>query len=91
MRGAKGGYTLARAPDSIRVGDVVRALEGPIEPVTCVAQGDNLAICARQSNCAARAVWERLRDSIVETLDSVTLADLIAGRVGKVAIEMPAR
>ncbi len=89
-RGAKGGYTLARTPDRIRVGEVVRALEGPIEPVSCVAQGGNAAACDRQSQCAARAMWERLRDSITETLDAVTLEDLLQGRAGKVVIEMPA-
>ncbi len=91
IRGAKGGYVLARAPDRIRVGEVVRALEGPIEPVSCVAQGGNAAACERQSRCIARAMWERLRDNIAETLDSVTLDDLVKGRVGKVVIEMPAQ
>ncbi len=90
VRGARGGYTLARPPDAIRVGDVVRSLEGPIEPVNCLAEGERASICKRQASCAARAMWECLRDSITETLDSVTLADLIAGRVGKVVIQMPA-
>jgi Rrf2 family protein len=78
MRGAKGGYTLAQPPDMVRVGDVVRALEGPIEPVSCGGQDGKP--CAQRPTCAARAVWDRLRDSMVETLDGVTLADLIANR-----------
>ena len=90
VRGAKGGYVLAQPPDRVRVGDIVRVLEGPIEPVMCVAQGEGSPACERQTQCAARAVWERLRDSMVETLDSVTLADLLAGRVGKAVIQMPA-
>ena len=76
-RGAHGGYHLARQPQAITVGDVLRALEGPIAPVQCVSevrQGDR---CEREEVCLTRPVWEKVRDSIVTALDSTTLADLI--------------
>lgn len=79
-RGAKGGYRLARPPERITVGDVVRAVEGPIAPLDCVSEEEANCKCQHQSACRTRVVWERLRDSIAETLDSTTLADLVSSR-----------
>jgi Rrf2 family transcriptional regulator, cysteine metabolism repressor len=76
VRGAKGGYTLARPPDTINVGDILRALEGPIAPVDCVAEG-NAGSCGRSGACLTRGIWERLRDRMSEVLDDITLADVI--------------
>jgi Rrf2 family transcriptional regulator, cysteine metabolism repressor len=87
VRGARGGYSLAVPPAAVRVGDVVRALEGPIEPVSCGSPES--ATCARRPTCAARAVWDRLRDNMSQTLDSVTLADLIAGRADSSIAPVP--
>ena len=72
-RGAYGGYSLARVPSQVTVGDVLRVLEGAIVPVPCVSADQS---CTREAGCAARLVWERVRNSLVETLDSITLADL---------------
>jgi len=73
-RGAYGGYALSQSPAEITVGDVLRVLEGAIVPIPCVSPEGS---CARTDHCAARLVWERVRHSLVETLDSITLADLI--------------
>ncbi|HHV93246.1 MAG TPA: Rrf2 family transcriptional regulator [Firmicutes bacterium] len=75
VRGAKGGYQLALPPEKISVGDVIRALEGPIAPVSCVDL-DAEAGCERHATCPTRGLWERLRDSMIQVLDSTTLADL---------------
>lgn len=78
-RGAYGGYTLGRSPARITVGEVLRALEGAIVPIPCVSPEGS---CPRTERCATRLVWERVRQSLVETLDSMTLADLVdQGRV----------
>ena len=74
-RGAHGGYELAMSPDQITAGDVIRAVEGSIIPIQCVSDG-NLNACEREGLCAARSVWERVRERLVDTLDSITLADL---------------
>ena len=74
-RGARGGYQLAVAPEAISVGEVVRALEGPIGLIECVIEG-KISRCARQTECTARSAWAKLRDSMTEVLDSITLADL---------------
>ncbi len=74
-RGAQGGYYLARAPQEITAGDVIRALEGSILPVQCMAE-DKCTPCSHQEGCSARGIWEQVRDRLVETLDSIVLADL---------------
>ena len=75
-RGAGGGYTLAREPATITAGDIVRALEGPIEPQVCTAEGDPVVNCVREQDCGTREVWLRVQSSIASALDSMTLADL---------------
>jgi Rrf2 family protein len=76
VRGARGGYALARPPQEITVGQVVRALEGPIAPVACASEREP-ASCARAEICAARRAWLRLRDGIVQALDTTTIAELL--------------
>ena len=76
-RGAGGGYTLARHPSEITAGDVVRALEGPIEPQICTAEGDAVVNCVLQPGCATHHVWMSVQQSIAKALDAMTLADLV--------------
>lgn len=79
-RGAAGGYILARRPDAITVGDVIRVLEGEIVPMTCVTDEDTCAPpCARQEHCATRDVWLTVRMQLEKTLDSTKLSDLVRG------------
>lgn len=77
VRGAQGGYLLGRPPEEITVGDIVRVLEGPIGPTECVTE-EEPAFCGRAETCIARRVWARVRDSIVEVMDSITLGDMCA-------------
>lgn len=78
VRGARGGYKLAQDPASIRIGDIVRAVEGPIAPVNCL-EHPRKKTCFRSDDevCLTRHVWEKLRDCINEVLDGVTLVDLM--------------
>ncbi|MGE5582794.1 MAG: RrF2 family transcriptional regulator [Bacillota bacterium] len=80
-RGAQGGYELAKKPSEIRIGDLIRVLEGPIAPVECVREEDDKddksGCCSNASRCATRVLWQKLRDSMVEVLDSTTLGDLV--------------
>ncbi len=77
-RGAHGGYQLARPPEQVKVGEIYRVMEGPIAPMDCVREDADEDTCPMIDGCATRVVWLKLRDSIIEVLDSTTLADLIA-------------
>lgn len=77
-RGAHGGYELSRSPSEILVGEVYRVLEGPVAPMDCVSEIEPDDQCPLIDGCATRVVWLKVRDSIVEALDSTTLADLLA-------------
>jgi len=75
-RGAYGGYVLARPPAQITVGDVIRALEGKIVLIPCQSERQQ-TLCQHESACATSNVWLEVGKSLVETLDSMTLADLV--------------
>lgn len=75
VRGVQGGYLVAKEPNKIKVGDVIRALEGPIVPVDCVSKQDPWD-CKRSESCVSKIVWEKVRDVLDEALDSLTLQDL---------------
>ena len=75
IRGAQGGYVLAKNPALITVGDIVRAMEGPIAPVDCLLS-ENSSSCAKASRCVTRGVWRKVGESIAKVLDDITLADL---------------
>ena len=77
-RGVHGGYRLSRAPDAIRMGEIVRALEGQIAPMICATEGEMGVICDRLDGCSTKYLWARVRDAITSTLDAITLADLVA-------------
>ena len=74
MRGAHGGYTLAKSPESITIEQIVEAIEGKPSLVDCIA---NATICHRADHCVTREVWELLGDKISETLESVNLEQLV--------------
>jgi Rrf2 family transcriptional regulator, cysteine metabolism repressor len=81
-RGAHGGYELTRAPQEIRMSEVLRALEGPIAPMLCATDDpEHALVCDRSSRCTVNVLWVRVRDAISGALDSMTLADLAPQRV----------
>ncbi len=77
-RGAHGGYQLARDPREIRMGEVLRALEGPLAPMICATEDPGHATgCDRSARCTVNVLWVRVRDAVAGALDSMTLADLV--------------
>ncbi|HYO29984.1 MAG TPA: Rrf2 family transcriptional regulator [Thermomicrobiales bacterium] len=79
-RGAQGGYQLTKAPDLVRVGEVYRVMEGPVAPMECVSEDPSEQTCPLIEGCETRPVWLKMRDAIADSLDSMTLADLITER-----------
>lgn len=74
VRGAQGGYMLARPADQITVGNVLRTLEGDLSIVSCLTGDD---VCHKSGGCPTRAVWQKLRDGINQVVDSITLQDMV--------------
>ncbi len=76
VRGAQGGYMLAKPADNISVGDVLRSLEGTLCPVDCIDLESPIN-CDRADLCVTATVWAKLRDKINEVVDSISIADLV--------------
>lgn len=74
-RGKDGGYTLASHPEKITVGDIVRFVEGPIEPIACC--DDCYRGCKDIDTCVLRGVWKKTADAISSVVDHVTLEQLV--------------
>lgn len=73
-RGSNGGYSLARPPSEIRMGDIVRAAEGALTLVDCVGSPD---LCSRSGDCMSRNVWADVSKNVESQLDDVTLQDVV--------------
>ncbi len=76
VRGAHGGYVLAKEAKDISVGDILRALEGSLSPVDC---SDKDCSCGTNCGvgCSTKHVWEKIDNSIAQTVDAITLESLI--------------
>ena len=74
-RGYQGGYMLAKKPDQITVGEILRITEGSLAPVSCLDDPENM--CERRSACITLPLWEGLYKVVNEYLDSITLQDLL--------------
>jgi len=74
-RGARGGYYLAKPPEAITVGEVIRAMDGPLAPIGCVSVTAH-EFCPREGACGLELVWRETRDAIANILDNTTFADV---------------
>lgn len=75
IRGAQGGYLLARDPSEYTVGMILRLTEGSMAPVACL--DDDVNQCPRAAECPTLFVWEKLNDAVKGVIDNVTLQDII--------------
>ena len=76
IRGAGGGYVLAKDMCEISVGDVLRTLEGSLEPVDCAGLEPE-GMCSASDSCVAKYVWQRINESINRTVDEIRLDQLV--------------
>lgn len=76
VRGPSGGYLLARKPSALTIGDIVRALEGPIALSHCLEPGES-GDCNQADDCVAKIVWAKVGAKIEEALDSISFDDLL--------------
>lgn len=80
VRGPGGGYLLARAADQTRIADIVLAVDEPIRATRC-SPGQPFGCRSNQSRCVTHDLWEELGNQIYLFLASVTLADVLQGRI----------
>jgi len=73
-RGSHGGYFLSRAPSKIILGDILSSVEGSLNLSECIEYPD---ICARAAKCVARDIWKRASGQFHETVNSITLSDMV--------------
>lgn len=73
IRGAQGGYVLNKHPQDITVAEIMEVLEGPIEIAECI-EG---VPCNNVDCCATRLLWKKIKSSIDEVMESVTLQDIV--------------
>jgi len=74
-RGKVGGYLLAKAPSAIKLGEVIRFIDGPIEPVLCV--GRSYKGCSDINKCAFRSIWSKITEATSKIIDNITFEDLV--------------
>jgi Rrf2 family protein len=77
VRGARGGYMLARPADEITIRDVIHASELETFDLHCVSHPVGEDRCSAAHNCSIRPVWMMLQKKIDDVLDSVRLSDLL--------------
>jgi len=73
-RGVQGGYTMTVPPEVLTVGDVIRFIDGPLDPVQCIA--GKRGACPLQGSCAFIGLWDRARQAVEEVYDSASFRDL---------------
>jgi len=76
IRGAQGGYMLAKDPGDITVGAILNALEGPLAPVACIIENTKQT-CDNYEKCSTRSLWEKVMGCLNDIANSITIADLM--------------
>jgi Rrf2 family protein len=73
-RGSKGGYTLAKPANKIKISEIFNTLEGPITTSECL---ENKNFCTNVTDCVIRQVWQQVNKAMTDVLQSITLQDLV--------------
>ena len=78
QKGPQGGYYLARAPQRITLAEIVRLLDGPLAPISCVSEtAYEPCGCPDTKTCGLKRVMQKVRDVVAGIMESTTLADLV--------------
>ena len=79
-KGEKGGFKLARSPESVTIYDILSSVENEVAPSRCVVKAN---VCSRSGKCGIRKVWIRLDAHINDFLKSVTLKEIMESHLNK--------
>lgn len=89
-RGQEGGYTLAKPPDEIIVGEVLSSLGGRLyDDAFCDKHTGYADICSHSVDCSVRSVWQTVQAAVDQVLDRLTLKDLV-GQTMPISVKIPA-
>jgi Rrf2 family transcriptional regulator, cysteine metabolism repressor len=75
-RGINGGYFLAKPPGEIKIGEVVRFIDGPVEPIACANRSADYKGCKDIYKCTFKNIWLEVSDAICNIIDNVSFEDL---------------
>jgi Rrf2 family cysteine metabolism transcriptional repressor len=73
-RGSGGGYLLAKPPEKISVGDIIRLIEGPTEPISCIKK--DYTGCNEMYTCVFRSIWQDIHEATARVIDNVNFKEL---------------
>lgn len=85
-RGPKGGISLVKPPEQVKLSDVIQLLEGSMAPVECV---NDPTVCDRSGICVTRDIWDELKRATDSILESITIQDLIERHKQKTQPKQP--
>lgn len=74
-RGKIGGYLLAKEPQELTLGEVIRFIDGPIKPIACV--DDAYIGCREKNKCVFRGIWRKITEATSNIVDNITFKDLV--------------
>ena len=78
VRGARGGYIIAKKPKEITLAQVVRLFESKIDLIVCINQPD---MCDISAGCNVRLAWEQVNQALYQSLESITIDDIVCGNI----------
>ena len=90
-KGPGGGYMLARAAGNIKIGQILRVIDGPLAPIACASRSayQPCQDCKSVKACAVRITMTKVRDAMSDVLDRMTISDLVAISAGGIVTAMP--
>lgn len=77
VRGAQGGYMLAKSPSEITVGVILTTLEGPLAPTDCVIVDGDDDTCDHSRYCVTKVIYEKIYESITSVVNAITLQHMV--------------
>ena len=89
-RGLQGGHQLAKPPEQIGLGDLIRSIDGPLAPIRCASRTAYEACedCSDPATCLVRKAMTQVRDAMSEILDKLTLEQLVSGQYAQLDVDL---
>ena len=78
LRGNEGGYFLIQSPEVLTVGEIIRFIQGPLAPVSCVMNNFKSSKCTLYEGCVFLPMWEKVQKAVSDVYDGTTFQDLIS-------------